>query len=178
MNSDQIRSAIGGRIRTASASILLVILLLYVIMGGFHLPRGSSVYREIENAAHIPLFALVALGALHLLRAGPFGPLRRFPWDYLGALVSASGLGALTELRQFYSPTRDADFNDLGRDIIGAVVLLGVHLTTGRERLGRGSPGVRLGVQTLCALLLLAALAPLILTWAASIDRKGRFPVI
>jgi len=81
----------------------------------------------VLDAGHAPLFGVLALIVLGLLRLAP-----RFERAgigvYIAALSISVGLGLLSELLQYFGE-RNADGVDALRDAIGAVTFLGFHAT-------------------------------------------------
>jgi hypothetical protein len=128
--------------------------------------------RTVENAGHTPLFFLVTLGVLFLLRGDP----RFRGWRlYLFAGVIGIGMGFLSEVIQ--RPLhRDASWEDVGADAIGVICALAVHALFERiSGLQRWHRLVALGIATACIAIYVT---PIITMARAYLHRNGQFPVI
>ena len=92
-------------------------------------PTHTALWRAINNFAHLPLFGIVGLVLLHLLRmmvaATLWSPIRQ----YLVAMLGVLGLALLTEALQSLSATRHPEWSDVLHDLGGALCGLGVFLT-------------------------------------------------
>jgi VanZ family protein len=157
---------------SAAAGVLLVLQI--------RLPADIQLWREIQNAGHVPLFGILALAILSLSRQlfHPLATTREF--HYLIALVGTIVIGAVTELVQIFAD-RDADLYDLLRDTIGAVGFLGLYLSFDRHALAMrykwGNIGRRV-VQAGSLALLAVAFVPLIMWTTAYVYRAQAFPQI
>lgn len=90
--------------------------------------------RNLQDAAHAPMFALVAAGALIWLRT--IGPARSVAIQYLFAFALALLIGGAGELAQaLLTTTRNAEWDDLVTDALGAS--LGLGLMAAREPASR-----------------------------------------
>jgi VanZ family protein len=100
------------------ATALLVVVVLFALLIAPIGIGGTELQRAIKNAAHGPLFALLAIVVLQLLRrAAPDIP----TFSVYGAtwLVTVA-LGALTEFAQALTGSRHAEWLDWFYDVAGA----------------------------------------------------------
>ena len=115
----------------------------------------------LANAAHAPLFGLLALWWILALP-------RREGWPVLGrgALLAVLGLvlayGALDEWHQASVPGRHASVLDLTTDVVGAACTLWLAVYVGAPGASAGGTLRRIGLG-----LLVCALAGLAATWAS-----------
>ncbi|MBC8024840.1 MAG: CIA30 family protein [Steroidobacteraceae bacterium] len=128
--------------------------------------------RTIENAGHTPLFMLLTLGVLLILR-NDFGMLGSRLY-VLAGLVGVGG-GFLTEAIQ--KPLRrDASWEDVIADALGVLLALAVFaLFDRRSALPRSVRLLSLGVALLCMTIYLTPLARMA---RAYVHRDGQFPVL
>jgi hypothetical protein len=126
--------------------------------------------RTIENAGHTPLFFMITLGVLYVLRDHP-----RFSGARLYAMAGLAGAGAgfLSEVIQ-RPLRRDASWEDVFADAVGAVLALGVYALLDR-RIKGGYRVLGLVVATACVTLYLAPIATMA---RAYVHRNGQFPVL
>ena len=128
--------------------------------------------RTIENAGHMPVFFLVTLGLLIVLRTD-----FRFEGSRLYALAGliGSGLGFVSEVIQ--EPlARDASWEDVFSDAVGAVCALAVYaLFDRRSRLTRTTWLAALVVALGC---IAFYVTPLVRMTVAYVHRNGQFPVL
>jgi VanZ family protein len=128
--------------------------------------------RTIENAGHLPVFALVTFGLLVVLRQD--FKLERGRLYALAGLLGA-GLGFLSEAIQ-RPLARDASWDDVFTDAVGAVSALALYaLFDRRSGLGRGTKLFALVVALACAIYYLT---PLVRMTAAYVHRNSQFPVL
>ncbi|HTU66884.1 MAG TPA: hypothetical protein VMF52_13120 [Steroidobacteraceae bacterium] len=128
--------------------------------------------RTIENAGHMPVFMLVTLGLLIVLR-GDF----RFEGVRLYALAGmlGVGLGFLSEVIQ-RPLARDASWEDVFSDTVGAVCALAVYaLFDRRTPMPRATRWVALVVALACATFYVT---PLVRMTMAYVHRNAQFPVL
>jgi VanZ family protein len=132
----------------------------------------TSAGRSIENAGHVPLFFLVTMGVIYILRADE----RYRGWRlYLVAGAVGIGVGFLTEVLQ-RPLARDASWDDVGADAVGVVFALAVYALFDRiSNLQRWHRLVALGIAVTC---LVAYLAPIVTMVRAYLHRAAHFPVI
>jgi hypothetical protein len=98
------------------------VLLLLLAPIGF----GSSEFEKTtENFCHGPLFGFVAV--VLLIWFGNFRWSSSVSRRYLSALLVAVLLGGLGELAQSFTPSRDAEWIDVGNDLLGAIAGLGIY---------------------------------------------------
>ncbi len=157
---------------------LVVISLALWVLNALPMPSQAVIWHALYDAGHGPLFGVIALSLLALLRnLVPGGSLRRI---YTGAFVITAGLGALTEFLQLFSP-RDADLGDFLRNVSGAAAFLMVRGALERDEEGRYrlKPRSRRVGAFLGALVLIGAVfAPVALTGYAYRERVRRFPLL
>jgi hypothetical protein len=155
---------------------LLYLILLFVAAGVLlfaPLPIAPTYFGStIEDAGHSPLFFLVTLGVIFTLRGDP-----RFAGARLYAIAGLIGAGAgfLSEVIQ--RPLhRDASWEDVAADAVGAVLALAVYAMFERR-----SP-LRRRHRVAAALLACACVAiyvaPIVRMARAYVHRNGEFPVL
>jgi uncharacterized protein YfiM (DUF2279 family) len=99
----------------------LVLLVLVAPIG-----LGSTAFsRALENAAHAPLFALIAVALLIWLRHLNWPPAS--VRQYLLALAGAVALGGFGEIAQSFTASRHAEWIDLVNDLLGAAAGLSLY---------------------------------------------------
>jgi VanZ family protein len=128
--------------------------------------------RTIENAGHTPLFFIVTMAALFMLRDRP----RLRGWRlYVAAGVIGVGSGFLSEVVQ-RPLARDASWEDVGADALGAIGALAVYALFERRSALRGWHRL---VALLVAVGCLAVyVSPIYVMARAYVHRNGQFPVI
>ncbi len=140
------------------------------LLGGLPQPSNTLMWDAVYDAGHAPLFGFVALCILSLIRIVlPGTPEPRL---YLFAFVTATALGAVTELVQFFG-LRDADPVDFFRNTAGAAAFL-----TFRWALDKGPDRKRVMAAVSAVALLLAVLAPVAVRMADYRARDSSFPVL
>lgn len=153
--------------------ILIVLLIVVATLLFMRLPVPPTYAgRTIENAGHLPVFFLVTLGLLIVLR-NDF----RIEGARLYALAGliGAGLGFLSEVIQ-QPLARDASWEDVFSDAVGAVCALAVYaLFDRRSRIPRAA-----WIAALVAALGCIAfyLTPLVRMTVAYVHRNGQFPVL
>jgi hypothetical protein len=153
---------------------LLYLLMLLVFAGALlfmQLPIPPTYAgRTIENAGHTPLFFLITLGVLLVLRDHP-----RFTGARLYAMAGLAGGGAgfLSEVIQ-RPLRRDASWEDVFADAVGAVLALGVYALLDR-RIHRGYRALGMVVALACIAIYVAPIANMA---RAYLHRNGQFPVL
>ncbi len=164
-----------GSNRTPSLMLFLALLLTVVLLL-MPLPLGNSLGSQaLENAAHAPLFAVVASLALRARRYAGSGmalPLR----DYLAVWNLMALLGALTEIAQWFTG-RDASLVDLANDALGAALALTGTAYLRRETFVTARPACWI-VPVLLAVGALLYAAPPLWTAAAYAQRWIQRPVL
>ena len=134
----------------------------------------------MNNFAHVPLFALVAMLLLRGARiwnyATGWAPIRHYGFAMAGVL----GLALLTEALQSLSGTRHSEVSDVGRDLVGATCALGWSLTYDQQASGKWAQWKqfpRSMMIRLCVALLLGFTLLPVAGWTyAYWDRAMRFP--
>jgi len=157
--------------------LLLVGLLLFLILGDA--PERTRFWDALFDAGHTPLFGLVALSLLGLLRirTRPDHGSRTWWTAFVVTLV----VGAATECLQVFQANREASIEDFLRDIAGAGALLLLVAAVpwgapgaGPIRTRRG----RLSAAAVAMVLLVAAGAHLAMTAALYAARDRAFPTL
>lgn len=161
---------------------LLYLLLLLVVAGALLFMRLPIVPtyagRIIENAGHMPLFFLITLAILYVLR--DWHPFRNGRWSALSlySLAGLAGIGAgfLSEVIQM-PLRRDASWEDVFADAIGTLCALAVYYV-----LFDRSAGPRGWRRALAVVVIVACgsvyLAPIVTMTRAYLHRNGQFPVL
>jgi VanZ family protein len=154
----------------------LYFLLLFVVAGLLlfaPLPiTPTYAGRTLENAGHTPLFFLVTLGVLLMMRDHP-----RFPGVRLYALAGMIGAGAgfLSEVIQ--KPlARDASWEDVAADAVGALLALAVYAMF--ERRTKLRVWHRLGALAVALSCIAIFLTPIVRMTRAYVHRNAEFPVL
>lgn len=148
-----------------SAFLLLVPLPLQTLT-----QRWPILFEEIENSAHAPLFALLALLFFQMLRRRT-----NHSWSAAVAIIGCLSFGMLTEGLQALTG-RDASWLDLRNDLAGS--LIGILWALAREARIAGYSG-RATIGTLLAsALLLVVFWPLAWTISAYLYRGACLPTI
>jgi hypothetical protein len=132
----------------------------------------NSASRTLENAGHMPLFFLITLGVIYVLR----GKAHFTGWRlYLVAGVIGAGLGFLSEVIQ-RPLSRDANWEDVGADAIGTLCALAVYALFDKvSGLRHWHRAVAFAVAVAC---IVVYLSPIVLMARAYLHRNGQFPVI
>lgn len=155
---------------------LLILVALFVVVATLLFMRlpvpPTYAGRTIENAGHMPVFALVTMGLLIVLRSD-------FKVDgarlYALAGLTGAGLGFLSEVIQ-RPLARDASWEDVFSDTVGAVCALAVYaLFDRRSGLSRGTRWLALIVALSCVTFYVTPLARMA---AAYLHRNAQFPVL
>jgi len=155
---------------------LLLLVALFVVVATLLFMRlpvpPTYAGRTIENAGHMPVFFLVTMGLLIVMRSDfKFEGLRLYA---LAGLIGAS-LGFLSEVIQ-QPLARDASWEDVFSDAVGATCALAVHaLFDRRSQITRATWVGALVVALACAAFYVA---PLVRMSVAYVHRNGQFPVI
>ncbi len=124
----------GSRAATVAWAVLLTGLLLFMVFG--QVPDRTLFWESLYHAGHVPLFGMVAVAILGLLRERGAALAEPRPWWTAFALAVA--LGAATEALQLAQPGRDASVWHFLRDVAGAASFLLVLAMAGWTG-GRGS---------------------------------------
>jgi hypothetical protein len=155
---------------------LLIFVALFIVVATLLFMRlpvpPTFAGRTIENAGHMPVFFLVTLGLLIVLRTD-----FRFEGARLYALAGlmGAGLGFISEVIQ--EPlARDASWEDVFSDAVGAMCALAVYaLFDRRSRLTRATWLAALVVAVACVAFYVT---PLVRMTVAYLHRNGQFPVL
>lgn len=160
---------------------MLYLLLLLIVAGALLFMRLPIVPtyagRTIENAGHMPLFFLITLAVLYVLRAWrPFTSGRLHPvWLYVIGGVAGIGAGFLSEVIQ-RPLRRDASWEDVFADAVGAVCALAVYALFDRTAAFRRWRRMVAALVVLgCAIVYLT---PLVNMARAYMHRNAQFPVL
>jgi len=150
------------------------------VMLFIRLPGDSMLWREFQNTGHTPLFGIIALATLYILRTYIPAARDRPLYGYLISAVVSLGIGIMSEFGQLLTD-RDPSVYDVMRDLIGIIAGLGVYAGIDPRmkpfwgNLGRG---LQSGTVILSCVLFAASLLPLVRLATASIQRNAAFPVI
>ena len=128
--------------------------------------------RTIENAGHTPLFFLLTLAVLFVLRGDP-----RFTGVKLYVLAGLAGAGGglLTEIIQ-RPLARDASWEDVGADVVGTICALAVYAMFERNSpLRRWHRWLAMLVAVVC---IAVYVTPVLNMTRAYLHRNGEFPVL
>jgi len=157
---------------------VLVICVALWVLNSLPAPSDAVIWHAIYDAGHGPLFGVIALSLLALLRVlMPAGSLRRV---YAGAFAITAVLGGLTEFLQLFS-SRDADIWDLMRNLAGAGAVLLARGALERSAGGRprlGSASKRIGAWVAAIVLMAGVFTPVAVTSLAYQEQARHFPVL
>lgn len=107
--------------RAAAGWLLLAAaLLLFLFLGDA--PERTILWDALFDMGHVPLFGLLAVAALRVLRVRRPLTAPRTVWRHAFFLTVA--IGAATELIQFFQANREPSLDDLARDAAGAASFL------------------------------------------------------
>lgn len=158
------------------ALLLIACALLALVLFG-RMPADALWANDLNNFAHGPVFAALALIVLFYLRREPRGS-NGWLLEYTIAFGAALLLGIAVEAVQSRIG-RDAEFGDVLRDALGALAALG-FVATVDPKLRAALPGTRrriggvfVGVSGTALLL-----APLVVATLSYRERQRSFPVI
>jgi VanZ family protein len=155
---------------------LLIFSVLFVIVAALLFMRlpvpPTYAGRTIENAGHLPVFFLLTMGLLIVMRTDFKVEGARL---YALAGLMGVGLGFLSEVIQ-RPLSRDASWEDVFSDTVGAACALAVYaLFDRRSSITRGTRVVALAVA-LGAIVFYVT--PLVRMTVAYVHRNGQFPVL
>jgi VanZ family protein len=153
--------------------ILVVLLVVVATLLFMRLPVPPTYAgRTIENAGHLPMFFLVTLGLVIVLRTDFHVSGARL---YVLAGLIGTGLGFVSEVIQ-QPLARDASWDDVFSDAVGATCALAVYaLFDRRSRIPRAAWLLALVVTLGC---IAFYLTPLVRMTIAYMHRNGQFPVL
>jgi hypothetical protein len=160
---------------TLSRRLLLLLALLLVagVLLFVQLPVQSTyAWRTLENSGHTPLFFLVTLGVMFVLRGDA-----RFagPRLYLIAGLTGALAGLLSEVIQ-RPLARDASWVDVYADIVGVIAALSMYaLLDDRHPLRRWLRLLAMFVVLGCGAIYVT---PIVNMTRAYLHRDGQFPVL
>lgn len=160
----------------AALAVLAVLALIEV----FYVPGHTRWLEALNNAGHIPVFGLLAIALLHLVKRSGATLRSRPVLAYSVTLILAAILGAASELVQYFTP-RDADLGDLVRDMVGAASFLALYAAWrdhDLKPLHSRMPRLRSMLLGTTAVLWLAGGASLLVWSAAYVQRWWHSPVI
>jgi len=160
--------------------LILIIIAAIFFMNTIQAPQKTFFWKALFNAGHVPLFGVISLAVLGLSIKLLSPYIRRRSIHYLISLLVTAGIGLITEIIQYYSP-RDADFVDIIRDVIGAIVFLLFYMTFDKQLPALSDKNrrkFRVIIRTLAVIICLAAFIPAGI-WAKSYhSRQMQFPLI
>lgn len=153
---------------TIAWAVLLAGLLSFMMFG--QEPERTRFWAAFYHAGHVPLFGLVAVSVLGLLRSRGASLASPRPW--WTAFAVAVALGATTEALQVFQPDRDASVWHFLRNVAGAASFLLVPATVGWTG-GHGSLIRSAGRRALVALGVVAMLSASGFDLAATVTAYG-----
>lgn len=168
-------------IRTSAQIVVQVLCLLGVLsLLWIPVPSQTFLWKAVNNFAHVPLFALVAIlllrGARMWNEATARAPLRQYRFAMAGVL----GFALLTEVLQSLSATRHPEMSDVGRDLLGATCALGWSVTCDQQMSGKWAQWRKFPRSVIirsCVVLILGLTLLPVAGWTyAYWDRAQRFP--
>jgi hypothetical protein len=158
-------------------ALLVAALLAFLVFGD--VPERTLFWNELFDAGHTPLFGLLALAALQLLRAHRPGMSPGGLWGSAFGLTLA--LGVVTELLQTFQSNREPSLEDLARDLAGVAAFLLVAASV--PRLARGATWVttrrrRLAAVAVAVILLAVSGLQAAAACAALTERRAAMPTL
>lgn len=179
------RAPTDARQRRPLRETVLIGLLLLVVVVLFRLPTLTVVAAQTQvriatnNAAHLPLFGIMALVLFALSILVFRTRFSKRATHYRVAFGVAIVLAAGTELVQLFGP-RDADLADVTMDLLGAGAALAVLATVDRGMAGTWvqRPWWKRVLRLGAALTLVLAVMPVLLWAEAYQQRDQRFPIL
>src|SRR5512140_3594332 len=108
------------QVRLVAWAAVLAVLLLFMMFG--RVPARTKFWESFFHAGHVPLFGLVAVSILGMLRERGASLAAPGPWWAVFAVSVA--LGATTETLQVFQPGRDASVWHFLRNVAGAASFL------------------------------------------------------
>lgn len=151
---------------------LALLMLLFVEL---RLPARRLV-GVVEDAAHGPLFGIIACIVLALLRDGRGALSWSVSAQYFLATAICLALGLASELVQTLVP-RDASFEDFVNDVLGSAGGLAVYALFD-SRVPRTPLRLRLAIVSVAAAAVLLFTVPILWAAAAYWHRSQQFPVL
>jgi VanZ family protein len=165
------------RAAAAGWALLLAALLAYLALG--EPPDLTLFWDAFFDAGHTPLFGFVALAILGLLRTRRPHSEGSSTWWQAFALTAA--LGAVTEILQFFQPSRDPSVEDFLRDVAGSGAWLLITAAAWPGRSGAAPVRTlrgRVTAVTVAVLLVLVAGAHLATTAVLYVERNRARPTL
>lgn len=155
-------------VSTIAWAVVLAGLLSFMMFG--REPARTRFWGAFYHAGHVPLFGLVAVSVLGLLRSRGVSLASPRPW--WTAFAAAVVLGGTTELLQNFQPGRDASVWHFLRDVAGAASFLLVAATAGWTG-GHGRLVRSTGRRALAGLGVVAMLSASGFDLAATVTKYG-----
>jgi len=145
------------------------------------LPGDTRLSVKIQNTGHVPLFGVLALAVLMVIREMSFIRRARPGVDYLLCAVISLVAGIGVEFGQQLTRNRSPEITDIGLDLAGILLALGIYAVFDPRmqsvwRTQRS--GLRAATLLFCACLVVVVLAPLASLVVAYQQRAAAFPVI
>lgn len=84
---------------------------------------GGVSFTGMDKVVHFLLYGLLATVWYEYWKRQPVAPV----YSWILAFVMSSGFGVLDEFHQAFRPTRSFEYADMGADMLGAAVALGVY---------------------------------------------------
>jgi VanZ family protein len=165
----------GRPLARALVSALGILVPLWVLFR-LEIPAPTLFWNALFDAGHAPLFGVIALSLLSLLRLSPHWAADSGARPYLAAFAAATALGGLTELVQLRDPLRYASWTDWLRDAAGAASFL--LAAAGCRKAPKITPLARTGALVLSILLLTVVAAPLVQVVGIYRERAAALPIL
>lgn len=168
-------------IRTSAQIVVPVLCLLGALsLLWIPVPSQTFLWKAVNNFAHVPLFALVAILLLRWARmwneAAAWISLRHYRFAMAGVL----GLALVTEALQSLSATRHPEVSDVASDLLGATCALGWAFTCDQQMSGKWAQWREFPRNVIirsCVVLVLGFTLLPVAEWTyAYWDRAQRFP--
>lgn len=158
------------------APVLFIILFVCF----FDLPGNTLFGRTLSNFGHFPLFGILYLIILLLLKANI--TTKEITWYslYIWAAIITTLLGGITEFIQIFSE-RDADLVDFARDVAGVVFMMCCCVLRNpgsKQNIGFWILKTRVVIASIALAVLMVCSYPVVLMGATYFSRNKSFPVI
>jgi hypothetical protein len=163
-----------------SVAVFVIALIIGVALF-VQLPGDTRLWIEIQNTGHVPLFGVLALAVLMVIRGMSFIERARPVVGYLLSAVISLAAGIGIEFGQQLTRNRPPEITDVGLNLAGILVALSIYAVFDPRMQSvwrTHHPGLRAATLLFSVCLLLAALAPLASLVVAYQQRAAALPVI
>jgi len=165
-------------IKPISAIALITIVALLYFLDTRPIPANSLLWSSIQDTGHIPLFGIISLSLLAMLKNTFTQRYLKIKHQYLLALMISLILAALSEWSQAFDPKREPDLMDFLFDLVGSLTFLFVFSLYDPRIACNKMPDRKKRYRKLALVLIvwIAASTPLLSTLTAYQYRNDIFP--